>query len=29
MFAAEKLRPESHTLLFVVSVLAIVPLAGP
>ncbi|MBK9088141.1 MAG: calcium/proton exchanger, partial [Holophagales bacterium] len=28
MFAAEKLRPESHTLLFVLSVLAIVPLAG-
>ena len=28
VFAAEKLRPESHTLLFVLSVLAIVPLAA-
>jgi len=28
LFAAAKLRPESHTLLFVLSVLAIVPLAG-
>src|SRR6185295_11730574 len=28
MFAAEKLRPEAHTLLFVLSVLAIVPLAA-
>jgi Ca2+:H+ antiporter len=28
VFAAEKLRPEAHTLLFVLSVLAIVPLAG-
>jgi Ca2+:H+ antiporter len=27
VFAAAKLRPESHTLLFVLSVLAIVPLA--
>src|SRR5437763_2009570 len=28
VFAAAKLRPEAHTLLFVLSVLAIVPLAG-
>src|SRR6187399_3009872 len=28
VFAAAKFRPESHTLLFVLSVLAIVPLAG-
>jgi Ca2+:H+ antiporter len=28
LFAAQKLKPESHTLLFVVSVLAIVPLAA-
>jgi Ca2+:H+ antiporter len=28
LFAAEKLKPESHTLLFVLSVLAIVPLAA-
>jgi Ca2+:H+ antiporter len=28
VFAAERLRPEAHTLLFVLSVLAIVPLAG-
>ena len=28
MFAAEKLKPEAHTLLFVLSVLAIVPLAA-
>src|SRR5512147_724306 len=28
VFAAEKLLPESHTLLFVLSVLAIVPLAA-
>jgi Ca2+:H+ antiporter len=28
VFAAEKLRPEAHTLLFVLSVLAIVPLAA-
>jgi Ca2+:H+ antiporter len=28
LFAAEALRPESHTLLFVLSILAIVPLAG-
>ena len=28
VFAAEALRPESHTLLFLLSVLAIVPLAG-
>jgi Ca2+:H+ antiporter len=28
LFIAEKLKPESHTMLFVLSVLAIVPLAG-
>jgi Ca2+:H+ antiporter len=28
LFAAEKLSPEAHTLLFVLSVLAIVPLAA-
>jgi Ca2+:H+ antiporter len=28
LFAAEKLRPEAHTLLFVLSILAIVPLAA-
>ena len=28
MFAAEKLRPDAHTMLFVLSVLAIVPLAA-
>ncbi len=28
LFIAEKLKPEAHTLLFVISVLAIVPLAG-
>src|SRR5437762_13573805 len=28
VFAAQKLKPEAHTLLFVLSVLAIVPLAG-
>src|SRR6201747_2271722 len=28
LFAAQKLKPEAHTLLFVLSVLAIVPLAG-
>jgi Ca2+:H+ antiporter len=28
VFAAAKLKPEAHTLLFVLSVLAIVPLAG-
>src|SRR5215469_6133961 len=28
VLAAQKLRPESHTLLFVLSVLAIIPLAG-
>src|SRR3954464_903126 len=28
MFAAEKLKPEAHTLLFILSVLAIVPLAA-
>src|SRR5438045_8854434 len=28
VFAAAKLRPEAHTLLFVLSVVAIVPLAG-
>src|SRR6201747_114185 len=28
LFAAEKLKPEAHTLLFVLSVLAIVPLAA-
>ena len=28
VFAAAKLKPESHTLLFILSVLAIVPLAG-
>jgi Ca2+/H+ antiporter len=28
MFAAAKLKPEAHTLLFVLSVLAIVPLAA-
>ena len=28
VFAAQKLKPEAHTLLFVLSVLAIVPLAA-
>ncbi|WP_409363337.1 hypothetical protein [Bradyrhizobium sp. AUGA SZCCT0042] len=28
LFAAQKLRPEAHTLLFVLSVLAVVPLAA-
>ncbi|MDB5608859.1 MAG: calcium/proton exchanger [Bradyrhizobium sp.] len=28
LFAAQKLKPEAHTLLFVLSVLAIVPLAA-
>src|SRR5258705_2647835 len=28
LFAAQKIKPEAHTLLFVLSVLAIVPLAG-
>ncbi len=28
VFAAEQLKPESHTMLFVLSVFAIVPLAG-
>jgi len=28
VFVAEKLRPESHTLVFLLSVVAIVPLAG-
>ena len=29
VFAAHKLTPEAHTLLFVLSVFAIVPLAAP
>jgi len=29
LFVAQKLRPGAHTLLFVLSVLAIVPLATP